>query len=104
MKGRIIIKMVLKGMTFKLLSVSFSRWPEYLTDEQYSLEMPSKKKKKGKVSFWSGPKMKGGKVEDGGEREEEDILKNIFLTKKVTVQKVSFGSGFIFSVQYIYQA
>lgn len=48
--------------------------------------------------------MKGGKVEDGGEREEEDILKNIFLTKKVTVQKVSFGSGFIFSVQYIYQA
>jgi len=50
-KGKIIIKMVLKGMTSKLLYVSFSRWPEYLSDEQYSLEMLSEKKK-GKVSFW----------------------------------------------------
>lgn len=64
MKGKIIIKMVLKRMTSKLLSVSFSRWPEYLSDEQYSLEMP--RKKNGKVSFWSGLEVKGEKVEDGG--------------------------------------
>lgn len=59
--------MVLKGMTSKLLSVSVSRWSEYLSDEQCSLDMPRKKKKKrGKVSFWSGQKIKGETAEDGG--------------------------------------
>lgn len=60
--------MVLKVMTSKLLSVSFSIWPEYLSDEQYTLEFLYKtNKKKGKFSFWSGLKIKEEKV-DGGEQ------------------------------------
>lgn len=60
--------MVLKVMTSKLLSVSFSIWPEYLSDEQYTLEFLYKtNKKKSKFSFWSGLKIKEEKV-DGGEQ------------------------------------
>lgn len=42
--------MVLKAMTSKLLSVSFSIWPEYLSDEQYTLEIPYKTIKQQKLA------------------------------------------------------
>lgn len=51
-KGKIIIKMVLKVMTSKLLSVSFSIWPEYLSDEQYTLEFLYKTNKKKRQVFF----------------------------------------------------
>lgn len=72
--------MVLKGLTSKLLSVSFSRWPEYLSDEQHSLEMPSKKEWQG--SFLVTFENERRENRRWWERKEEGILKKIFLTKK----------------------
>lgn len=37
-------------MTSKLLSVSFSIWPEYLSDEEYALDIPYKTNKQQKLA------------------------------------------------------
>lgn len=62
-------------MASKLLSVSFSIWPEYLSDEQYALEIPYKTNKKRQVFFLVRSENKKGKSRLWGREKKEDNLK-----------------------------
>lgn len=87
-------------MTSKLLSVSFSIWPEYLSDEQYTLEIPYKANKKNRqVFFLIRSENKRKKSRWWGREKRKMIWNRSFLLKTDwTKRNLQFGFYFLSAI------